>query len=232
MEPPRPLLYTYRRCPYAMRARMALLVAGITFDAHEIVLREKPTEMLAVSPKGTVPVLVLPDHRVLEQSWDIVEWSLTREGTGTEAHGWWIRAQIPELHDLVHRNDGDFKRHLDRYKYPERFPQDTASTVTAGTRAFFREQAVAVLLERLESCLAGREFLGGAQPCAADIGIFPFVRQFAAVDPVWFDTLPLRRVRAWLNHWLQSSLFEACMQKLPSNAAVRYPGLAHSASGA
>lgn len=225
MEPPRPLLYTYRRCPYAMRARMALLVAGIAFDAHEIVLRDKPAAMLAASPKGTVPVLVLPDRQVLEQSWDIVEWALTHEGTGAEIQAWWARAQSPQNLDLLRCNDGDFKHHLDRYKYPERFAQDAASSVTADGRTFHRDQAVAVLLERLERCLAGHAYLGGAQPCAADIGIFPFVRQFAAVDPMWFDALPLGRVQAWLTHWVQSSLFEACMQKLPSHAAVRYPGI-------
>lgn len=224
MEPPRPLLYTYRRCPYAMRARMALLVAGITFDAHEIVLRDKPPAMLAASPKGTVPVLVLPSGQVLEQSWDIVQWALTHESAGAEAQGWWSRAQTPENLELLQRNDGDFKHHLDRYKYPERFPQDITDAATTDRRTFYREQAVAVLLQELERRLAEHDFLGGAQPCAADIGIFPFVRQFAAVDPVWFDALPHGRVQAWLRHWLQSALFEACMQKLPSNAVVRYPG--------
>lgn len=224
MEPPRPLLYTYRRCPYAMRARMALLVAGITFDAHEIVLREKPAAMLAASPKGTVPVLVLPSGQVLEQSWDIVQWALTHESADAEAQAWWSRAQTPENQELLHRNDGDFKHHLDRYKYPERFTQDTTDTATTDRRTFHREQAVAVLLQELERRLAEHDFLGGAQPCAADIGIFPFVRQFAAVDPVWFDALPHGRVQGWLTHWLQSPLFEACMQKLPSNAVVRYPG--------
>ena len=224
MEPPRPLLYTYRRCPYAMRARMALLVAGIAFDAHEIALRDKHAAMLAASPKGTVPVLVLPDGRVLEQSWDIVEWALNHEATGTQIQSWWTRAQTPDNQALLRSNDGDFKHHLDRYKYPERFAHETASAEMPDRRAYHREQAVAVLLEQLERCLAGRDFLGGAQPCAADIGIFPFVRQFAAVDPAWFSALPLRRVQAWLTHWLQSPLFEVCMQKLPGNAVVRYPG--------
>jgi glutathione S-transferase len=233
MEPPRPLLYTYRRCPYAMRARMALLVAGIAFDAHEIVLRDKPAAMLAASPKGTVPVLVLPSGQVLEQSWDIVQWALTHESADAQAQAWWSRAQTPENLSLLHRNDGDFKHHLDRYKYPERFAQDAESTLTTTERrAFHREQAVAVLLDRLEHCLDGHDFLGGAQPCAADIGIFPFVRQFAAVDPVWFSSLPHGRVQAWLKHWLQSPLFEACMQKLPTHAAVQFPGLARGASGA
>lgn len=224
MQPPRPLLYTYRRCPYAMRARMALLVAGIAFDAHEIVLRDKPAAMLVASPKGTVPVLVLPSGQVLEQSWDIVAWALTHEGVGAEANAFWSRVQTPDNLALLQRNDGEFKHHLDRYKYPERFAQETADAATADTRTFHREQAVAVLLDRLALRLANQDFLGGAQPCAADIGIFPFVRQFAAVDPAWFDSQPLARVHAWLKHWLQSPLFEACMQKLRSDAAVRYPG--------
>lgn len=88
----RPLLYTYRRCPYAMRARMALIIAGIAFDAHEVSLRDKPPEMLALSPKGSVPVMLLPDGQVLEQSWDIMQWALIQK----DPDGWWARAQTPE----------------------------------------------------------------------------------------------------------------------------------------
>ena len=221
MSPSIPLLFTYRRCPYAMRARMGLLLAGISFDAHEIVLRDKPAAMLAASPKGTVPVLLLPDGRVLEQSWDIVRWALTQGQASAEVQGWWSRAQTPENLDLMRCNDGDFKHHLDRYKYPERFaPADSADAV-ARRRLEHRKQAVTALLERLEHRLAEQPYLGGAQTCATDIGIFPFVRQFAAVDPVWFDALTFVHVKAWLTGWLQSPLFEACMRKLPSN--VRQP---------
>jgi len=201
-----------------MRARMGLLVAGIAFDAHEIVLRDKPAAMLAASPKGTVPVLVLPDGQVLEESWDIVQWALTQGQASAEVQGWWSRAQTPENLDLLRRNDGDFKHHLDRYKYPERFAAADSADAVALRRVAHRDQAVAALLERLEHRLAEQEFLGGAQPCATDVGIFPFVRQFAAVDRDWFDTLKVDHVKAWLTHWLQSPLFEACMKKLPSNA--------------
>ncbi|MDD2609898.1 MAG: glutathione S-transferase [Giesbergeria sp.] len=220
----RPLLYTYRRCPYAMRARMALLVADIAFDAHDVILRDKPAALLAASPKGTVPVLVLPDGQVLEQSWDIVQWALSHDQTSAEVQSWWSRAQTPDNLALLRCNDGDFKHHLDRYKYPERFTaEDSASAAATDRRVGHRDQAVAVLLERLEHRLAEQPFLGGAQPCATDFGIFPFVRQFAAVNPAWFETLPLWHVKRWLADWLQSPLFETCMHKLPSNFPELFP---------
>ena len=148
---PAPLLYTYRRCPYAMRARLALLQAGVAFDAFEIVLRDKPAEMLALSPKGTVPVLRLPDGQVLEQSLDIMRWAFVETG---DADGWWARAQSPVNLALLAVCDGTFKHHLDRYKYPERFDG-------LGSRAHHREQAVDVLLKPLDAQLQSTDQLGG-----------------------------------------------------------------------
>ena len=206
-----PLLYSYRRCPYAMRARMALLVAGVAFDAHEIVLRHKPAAMLAQSPKGTVPVLVLPD-RVLEQSLDILQWALTTHG---DPGGWWARAQSAENLALLSACDGPFKHHLDRTKYPERFDGEDP--------ALHRDQAVAVLLMALDARLQRSGQLGGEAPCATDIAIFPFVRQFAAVDSTWFAQLPLPALQAWLAGWLSHPLFEAAMVKLPVDTVVRFP---------
>jgi len=211
---PVPLLYTYRRCPYAMRARMALLQAGLAFDAHEIVLRDKPAEMLVLSPKGTVPVLKLPDGQVLEQSLEIIRWALL--GCG-DAGSWWARAQSTENLTLQAICDGAFKHHLDRYKYPERLGQGTQQ------KAFDREQAVQLLLKPLEAQLQRSSQLGGHSPCATDIGIFPFVRQFAAVDPGWFDTLHLPALKAWLSGWLTSPLFSAAMVKLPARQVVPFP---------
>ncbi len=206
----RPLLYTYRRCPYAMRARMALLEASIGFDAHEIVLRAKPAEMLSVSPKGTVPVLVLPDGRVIEESLDIMRWAFD----GRDPEGWWRRAQTQGNQALMALNDGPFKQHLDRYKYPERL---------GGTdRIVDRDQAVICLLQPLEQRLVNERFLGGAEPCAADLAIFPFVRQFRAVDPGWFDAQPFPATRNWLQGWLQCEQFNACMKKLPSGIRMQF----------
>lgn len=200
---PLPLLYTYRRCPYAMRARMALLQAGVHYEPFEIVLRDKPAQMLAVSPKGTVPVLVLPNGTVLEQSLDIVRWAFAQTG---DAKGWWARAQTPENLALQAACDGPFKHHLDRTKYPERFAD-------AQDRDHHRRQAVDVLLVALEQRFVAAPQLGGEVPCAADIGIFPFVRQLAATDPAWWSAQPLPAVQAWLAAWLLHPLFERAMRK-------------------
>jgi glutathione S-transferase len=207
-----PLLYTYRRCPYAMRARMALLQAGLPFERHEISLRDKPPGLLTASPKGTVPVLVLPDGQVIDESWAIVEWALTHPDAHPAAWPWWQRACTNDHQTLLQTNDGLFKHHLDRYKYPERFETLTPDTREA-VRAQHRLAAVEVLLQPLEQRLQTQAYLGGSEACATDIGIFPFVRQFAAVDPAWFSSLPLPGVQAWLARWLSSPLFEACMKK-------------------
>jgi glutathione S-transferase len=198
-----PLLYTYRRCPYAMRARMALLQAGVGYEPVEIVLRDKPAQMLAASPKGTVPVLVLSDGVVLEQSLDIVRWAFAQTG---DADGWWARAQTPGNLALQAACDGPFKHHLDRTKYPERFAD-------AQGREWHRAQAVDVLLQALQARLQTAPQLGGDTPCAADIGIFPFVRQFAATDPSWWAAQPLPALQAWLAGWLVHPLFERAMHK-------------------
>lgn len=214
-----PLLYSYRRCPYAMRARMALLQAGCAFRVHEIVLRDKPAEMLALSPKGTVPVLQLADGQVLEQSWDIMAWALAPDADGA---GWWVRAQTAANLDLLARNDGAFKQQLDRYKYPERHAAQGITQEDA------RAQAVAILLQPLEQRLSALPYLGGTTPCATDLAIFPFVRQFAAVQPDWFAEQPWPALQAWLAGWLGSALFEACMSKLPAQMVSEFP--AHPAA--
>ena len=202
----KPLLYTYRRCPYAMRARMALLVADIAFDAHEVSLRDKPPAMLALSPKGSVPVILLPGGEVLEQSWDIMQWALERPASMR----WWTAAQTPENLEWLARNDGAFKHHLDRYKYPERYEN--------ADRNSHRELALESFLRPLEMRLEQSRFLGGSEPCATDLAIFPFVRQFAAVEPARFAQEPMRAVQDWLSYWLSSPLFLRCMAKLPSQA--------------
>ncbi len=200
----RPLLYTYRRCPYAMRARMALLQAGVEFDAFEIVLRHKPPEMLAASPKGTVPVLVLPIGEVIEESLDIMCWAWAHNA----ADGWWARSQTPANQALISLNDGVFKLQLDRYKYPEKYP--------GSDRLVQRNEAMQGLLKSLEQRLLAQPYLGGAQPCAADLMIFPFSRQFRAVDTDWFDAQDARATQNWLQSWLQSPLFLQCMRKPPT----------------
>ncbi len=207
---PRPLLYTYRRCPYAMRARMSLLQASIGFDAHEIVLRDKPREMLEISPKGTVPVLVLPGGRVIDESLDIMRWAFE----GADQLSWWQRSDTPANRELIALNDGPFKQQLDGYKYPER--------LSGNASPFHRDEAVSGLLTHLEQRLAIEPYLGGCEPCAADLAIFPFVRQFRGVDSNWFEALPLKATRQWLHGWLESELFTACMKKLPGGQRVQF----------
>ncbi|WP_255370250.1 glutathione S-transferase [Roseateles sp. YR242] len=211
--PDLPRLYTFRRCPYAMRARMALLQAERAFEAVEVSLRDKPASLLALSSKATVPVLQLPDGSVIEESWDIMRWALA----APDAQGWWSRAQLPANLDLLQRNDGDFKHHLDRWKYPQRYANETL------TPDAHRDSALEVLLKPLEARLHSAPWLGGATPCATDLAVMPFVRQFAAVEPEWFATLDLQSVRSWLNGWLGSPLFLACMHKLPAEGATRFP---------
>ncbi len=198
-----PLLYTFRRCPYAIRARMALLQAGVEFDAREISLRDKPAQMLALSPKGTVPVLVLPDGQVIDESLDIIKWAFQ----GRDASGWWQRGQDEQCRALIELNDGPFKLALDRYKYPQRYACEEG-------RAVHRDKAVSLLLEPLDRQLTNQPFLGGALPCVADLAIFPFVRQFRAVDDQWFDAQDLHATRKWLASWMEGELFQRCMKKL------------------
>lgn len=193
-----------------MRARMALLLAGIEFDAHEVSLRDKPAEMLAISPKGSVPVMLLPDGTVLEQSWDIMRWALEQR-----AARWWAAAQTAENLEWLARNDGEFKHHLDRYKYPERFNETG--------REGHRENALASFLRPLNSRLAQSRYLGGNEPCATDVALFPFVRQFAAVEPNWFECMELPALQAWLADWLSSPMFAHCMKKLPTQTTVPFP---------
>ena len=213
--PSLPRLYTFRRCPYAMRARMALLQAGRAFEAVEVSLSNKPAILLAISPKATVPVLQLPDGSVIEESWDILRWALAVP----DVHGWWARAQSPANLDLLLRNDGDFKHHLDRWKYPQRYATESLAPDS------HRDRALDVLLQPLEARLNSAPYLGGATPCATDLAVMPFVRQFAAVDPVWFARQNLPSVRAWLDGWLVSPLFGTCMVKLPAAGVIRFPSL-------
>jgi glutathione S-transferase len=192
----RPILYSFRRCPYAIRARLALLVSGTTCDIREIKLAAKPAEMIAASPKATVPVLVLPDGRVVDESLDIMRWALGRG----DPEGWLER----EDSDLLTANDGPFKHHLDRYKYPERHASDPA----------VHRRAALALLHRLEDRLSSSPNLCGDVRGITDIAIVPFVRQFAATDRAWFDAQELSRVQAWLARHLASPLFEAAMIRL------------------
>lgn len=196
-----PILYSYRRCPYAMRARMALSYAGIPVEIREISLKQKPAHMLQVSPKGTVPVLVLPDGQVIEQSLEIMHWALQQH----DADGW-LRADPQHAALLIAENDGSFKQHLDRYKYAIRFPEYSAEHYRAQGELF---------LAKLEQRLQQSTFLAGDAISPADIAIFPFIRQFAAVDHDWFESTGYIKLQSWLQHLVESALFKRVMVKYP-----------------
>ena len=199
-----PVLYSFRRCPYAMRARMAIAVSGQRCELREVVLRDKPAELLAASPKGTVPVLVDVDGRVIDQSLEIMLWALRRHDPER-----WLqpgRATLDEMLALIAECDGDFKRDLDGYKYPGRQPGANAQA--------HRAQGV-LFLSRLEARLQAMRCLHGEQVALADMAIVPFVRQFAQVDAAWFDQQPWPALRAWLRARLEAPVFERMMAKYP-----------------
>lgn len=200
-----PTLYSYRRCPYAIRARLALSVASVAVDLHEITLRNKPAQMLAASPKGTVPVLVLPDGQVIEQSLDIMAWALRQH----DPEGW-LPQGIDEATTaaLIATNVGPFKALLDSYKYAERHPLP---------RATYRDQAVEIHLGPLNQRLLFTPCLLGQTPTLVDMAIVPFVRQFALVDAAWFEASPLTALSAWLRRLSTTALFNAVMLKPPSD---------------
>ncbi|WP_019051950.1 glutathione S-transferase [Sphingobium xenophagum] len=192
-----PILYSFRRCPYAMRARLALLVSGQAVALREVVLRDKPDALRQASPKATVPVLVLPDGQAIDQSIDIMRWALGR----TDPEGWLMRDDA----GLIAANDGPFKMHLDRTKYPDRHGSDPA----------VHRGAALDWLHVLDRRLHISAQLCGAARGLADMAIFPFVRQFAAIDPAWFEAQPLPHLRRWLDIHLHSPLFAAAMLRVP-----------------
>ena len=198
-----PILYSFRRCPYAMRARMALWVAGITVELREVKLAAKPPELIEASPKGTVPVLVLEDGSVIDESIAIMRWALEQN----DPEGWLAGDDAA----LIARNDGPFKRALDRYKYPSRFPDEAG-----GDEETFRldhRTHILTVVHDLDARLGSRAHLCGDRRTLADIALFPFIRQFANTDRDWFDEQGLPHVQEWLEQHLASDLFESVMPK-------------------
>jgi glutathione S-transferase len=207
-----PVLYSFRRCPYAIRARLAIETSGMVCELREITLRHKPAEMLAASPKGTVPVLVLPQGEVIEESLEIMHWALHRHDP---EH--WL-PDTPEgrkdTHALIEQCDGPFKYHLDRYKYPNRY--DLINGLADRDKA-------AKFLYLLEGHLTDKGFLirpstGNVVvtgPGFADMAIAPFVRQFAHTDPLWFASQPWPKLKNWLASFETSTRFQKVMEKYP-----------------
>ncbi len=222
---PIPILYSFRRCPYAIRARMALAYAGVIYELREVSLKNKPKQMLDISPKGTTPVLQIfketetsaqdfvPDFIVLEESLDIMNWAIAQNDPQN-----WQELSAPSLaiaNQLITTNDRQFKQALDRYKYANRFPERSPQ--------FYRQQAEE-FLQVLELQLhQNAGFLVGDRQTLADVAIFPFVRQMAYVDIDWFHSSDYQHLQTWLTWHETSALFELVMQKSPVfDSAVRF----------
>lgn len=195
-----PILYTFRRCPWAMRARIALHYAGLQCEVREVHLRNKPAALLEISPKGTVPTLVLSDGVIIDESMDVILYALRRN----DPDGW-LEASIMETSQLLNTAEEDFMKVAHRYKYHERYPEETQEQS--------RKKCETILIQGLEQRLASNPYLLGDKPSVADVGIFPLIRQFAAVDQDWWLSAPYPNTRAWLDRWMESPHYLGVMQK-------------------
>ncbi|MEN5044303.1 glutathione S-transferase [Pseudomonas koreensis] len=191
-------LYSFRRCPYAMRARMALRYSGVPVEIVEVSLKAKPAAMLAISPKGTVPVLDA-NGQVIDESLEIMRWALAQNDPDD-----WLLGGDSRIAGLIEANDQGFKVHLNRYKYAERYPEQPMEVYRAEGALF---------LQQLDKLLRDRDYLLSDHLSLADVALLPFVRQFAHVDREWFAQTPYVRLQAWLQGFLESELFTAIMKK-------------------
>ena len=192
-------LYSFRRCPYAMRGRMALSLLDTQIEVREILLRDKPAAMLAVSPKGTVPVFITAEGQVIDESLDLVIWAIAENSPQWTKYGGLDAQKI-----YIEKFDQEFKPLLDAYKYDRRNAEHPAS--------YYRDLALP-WLDELEQCLQKHNYLLGDIAQMQDIALMPFIRQFAFVDKQWFDTQPRPNLVRWLEAWLNNDLFTSIMTK-------------------
>ncbi len=194
-----PVLYSFRRCPYAMRARMALTISRTPVRLREVLLKDKPEDMIAASSKGTVPVLI-ENGEVIDESFAVMRWALEKN----DPEGWLNEddAAAP----LITEADGPFKHHLDRYKYATRYEDAKPEEHRSEAMKF---------IDKLETRLENQAYLCGDKRRLADIAIFPFIRQFRIADVVWFDAAPIPKVQKWLSGLMASDLFTSVMRKYP-----------------
>ncbi|MBL1352180.1 MAG: glutathione S-transferase [Zetaproteobacteria bacterium] len=197
------ILYSFRRCPYAMRARLALLYSGIVVELREVTLKNKPPELLQASNKATVPVLICDDGKMLDESHHIMLWACQK----SDPEAWLNTAS----HPLIHDNDTSFKSFLDMYKYSDRFPEYTQTQ--------YRDSC-GMFLQRIEQSLQHSSYLAGKHRSFVDMAIAPFIRQFSMVEPTWFEgksnVTPYPNTLRWLQSILQSEFFRLCMKKYPA----------------
>ena len=195
-----PILYSFRRCPYAMRARMAIHISGQKCELREVLLRDKPPSMLEYSAKGTVPVLILQDGKVIDESLDVIDWALNLNDPDD-----WQRSKDKEkTKELIKINDGEFKYHLDRYKYSKRYDNEDPE---------FHRKKCLKFIESINNELNNSEYIFDDNISYADIVLLPFIRQFRIADIEWFDSLPYDNLKKWLSSFLGSSLLNSIMKK-------------------
>lgn len=207
-----PILFSFRRCPYAIRARLAVKASTVQVALREVVLADKPSELLLCSPKGTVPVLQLADGAVIDESLDIMLWALKQHDPLK-----WLPSNVRDEQDTFHLigfNDKEFKPWLDKYKYADRFPEYSLE--------YYRQQAEGFLLQ-LEERLDRNTYLMGGEISLADMAVFPFIRQFAHVDKRWFDQSEYKKLKDWLQQLLDLPLFNQVMQKYPKWTCEQAP---------
>lgn len=198
-----PVLYSFRRCPYAMRARMAIHIAGLQLQTIEVELKNKPQSLLDYSPKGTVPVVVTADGKVIDESRDIMLWALQQ----SDPEDWLLQANLRQqqvMTELVDSCDTQFKPLLDRYKYADRYPELTPAEHRTAAEFF---------LQALDDRLSNQQFLMDEQMRFVDVAIFPFIRQFAGVNTSWFQQSPYSHLASWLDKCTSSALFKKIMEK-------------------
>jgi glutathione S-transferase len=195
----KPRLYTYRRCPYAIRSRLALYQAKIAYEPIEISLKYKPSEFLALSPKGTVPVLVDIDGAVIEESLEIMLWALNQHDPEC-----WLLDDENASRKLIDENDFNFKKNLDRYKYADRFPEHS--------KEYYRSECE-IFLNLLNDKLQSNNYLMAERISLADAAIFPFVRQFSLVDEDWFLNSKYQELKKWLHNLINTKMFQEVMRK-------------------
>ena len=195
-----PILYSFRRCPYAMRARMAIHISDQRCELREVLLRDKPPSMLQYSAKGTVPVLILQDGKVIDESLDVIDWALNLNDPDD-----WQRSKDKEkTKELIKINDGEFKYHLDRYKYSKRYDNEDPE---------FHRKKCLEFIESINNELNNSEYIFDDNISYADIVLLPFIRQFRIADIEWFDSLPYDNLKKWLSSFLDSSLLNSIMKK-------------------
>ncbi len=195
-----PILYSFRRCPYAMRARMAIHISSQKCEIREVLLRDKPPSMLEYSSKGTVPVLVLQSGEVIDESLDVIDWALNMN----DPDNWQRSKNNEKTKELIKINDGEFKYHLDRYKYSKRYDNEDPE--------FHRKKCLS-FIEKVNSELQNSKYIFDDAISYIDISLLPFIRQFRIADNEWFDELPYENVKSWLSNFLNSELLKSIMSK-------------------